>query len=89
VEITFEMFDNLQNEQQKLADEITRLQARVSALEGGARLPVDQKIEFQPTSCEAHIMQNAPAPVSAPVKPQPETVLTPDISVGWVGGRRG
>jgi hypothetical protein len=79
--------DRLQFRLSQLEDEIKRLQARVTALEGGAALPADQTATPQPEiSCEEYIMQNAPV---QPAPTVPETTLTPDISVGWVGGRRG
>lgn len=76
--------DRLQWEQNKLRDELARLTARVAALEAGAPLPPEPKVEIQPT---------IPAPVQSPSTPEPQPEVEkspiPDISVGWIGGRRG
>jgi hypothetical protein len=79
--------DRLQWRLSQAEDDIKRLLARVTALEAGAPLPADQTAEIQPATitCEESIAQHAP--VQQP-NPEPQTTLTPDISVGWVGGRR-
>jgi hypothetical protein len=86
VQVSFADFDRLQNNMQQATDDILRLQAHVTALEGGAPLPADQSIAPQPQpteTCEAYMMRHAPKPAA-----EPDTAALPDISTGWVGGGR-
>lgn len=90
MEITKQVFDTLQFNLQCALDDIIRLKARVTALEGGEALPPDQTVTVtpqpQPMTCEAHIMQHAPAP--APVA-QSDIDTELDLTRGMTaGGRR-
>lgn len=85
MEVTKQVFDNLQFNLHGALDDIIRLKARVAALERGEVLPPDQSITVTP--------QPQPAPVAceeviAAPAAQPEIIALPDISVGWVGGGR-
>jgi hypothetical protein len=83
MQVTFADFDRLQNNLRQATDDILRLQARVTALEGGAPLPAEQPV-IHKVSCEQVVMATAPAPQ----QPKPEPTALPDIASGWVGGRR-
>lgn len=86
--ITQQAFDNLQFNLQGALDDILRLKARVTALEGGEVLPPDQSVapdpqSFAPVTCE-QVLAVHPA---AAAEPEIDTEL--DITRGMTaGGRR-
>jgi len=76
--------DRLQWRMSLLEQEMQRLQARVAALETGNPLPPEPKPEITPTISQPQV----PAPEHVATAPVAEAPI-PDISVGWIGGRRG
>jgi hypothetical protein len=85
MQVSFADFDRLQNNLRQAQDDILRLTARVTALEGGEALPPDQTITLptEPVVCEP-----APAPVIVVRQPDIDTEL--DLTRGLTaGGRRG
>ena len=80
-ETEFHILDRLQWRLSQAEDDIERLKARIAALEGGTPLPPQPQPEFTPST-------GAPQALAIqPTVPQVETPI-PDITVGWVGGRR-
>ena len=94
MEISKQVFDNLQFNLQQALDDIIRLKARVTALEAGAPLPADQSvapiIEAPPPSGVGRFdyVEPTDAEIVATIQPESETTALPDISQGWVGGGR-
>lgn len=62
--VNFQDFDRVQFRLAQAEDDIKRLLARVTALEGGTPLPPEPEVEIVPTVA-------APAPTSEQPKPQP------------------
>jgi len=77
--------DTVQFNMHEALQDIERLKLRVSALEAGAPLPADKVPEIQPTLSPPTKVSCTTEHFTAPVV-EPQSIETPDISVGWVGG---